>query len=178
MKRDYGSTKTRLAAAFAILLAATSMTAAADLYGYGASGAAASAPNWTVEQMLRYAVEDEYAARAEYVAIMKKFGVSRPFSNIKESEEQHIQWLTDLYTSRGIPIPADQAASKVVIPATLTEAYKIGEKAEIDNIAMYDAFLRSPELKKAENADLVSIFTRLKAASENHLRSFRNQLSR
>lgn len=145
---------------------------------YGASGAAAAASSWTVEQMLRYAVEDEYLARAEYVAVMRKFGTARPFSNIKEAEDQHVAWLAELYSARGLPLPADGAASIVPVPASLQEAYRIGEKAEIDNIAMYESFLRSVQLAGAENKDVKAVFERLKRASENHLRAFRNQLAR
>ncbi len=52
------------------------------------------------------------------------------------------------------------------------------EKAEIDNIAMYASFLRSPLLSNRENADVKALFERLMRASENHLKSFRTQLSR
>jgi hypothetical protein len=165
-----------LAAAF--ILSAVAPLSAATASGYGAAGAAATASSWSVEQMLRYAMEDEYFARAEYVAVMGKFGAARPFTNIKQSEDQHVIWLTELYAARSFPVPLDDAASRVPVPATLLEAYKTGEKAEIDNIAMYAAFLRSPLLARAENADVRSVFERLKNASENHLRSFRTQLSR
>jgi hypothetical protein len=164
-----------LAAAF-ILSAVAPLSR--DRIRYGAAGAAATASSWSVEQMLRYAMEDEYFARAEYVAVMGKFGAARPFTNIKQSEDQHVIWLTELYAARSFPVPLDDAASRVPVPATLLEAYKTGEKAEIDNIAMYAAFLRSHLLARAENADVRSVFERLKNASENHLRSFRTQLSR
>jgi hypothetical protein len=160
-----------------LALAAAPAFAAAES-GYGASGAAASAPSWSLEQMLRYAVEDEYAARAEYVTVMRTFGAVRPFSNIKEAEDQHLSWLSELYAARRFQFPSDKAASLVPVPATLPQALKIGEKAEIDNIAMYESFLKSPVIAKAENADVKAVFERLKKASENHLRAFRNQLSK
>lgn len=152
--------------------------AAAESADYGAAGAAKTASAWSVEQMLRYAIEDEYFARAEYVAVMNKFGTQRPFVNIKASEDQHISWLTEIYMDRKLAIPVDDASSRVPIPASLSDAYRTGEKAEIDNIAMYASFLRSPLIGKSENADLKTLFERLMAASENHLRSFRTQLAR
>lgn len=162
----------------AVLASALVPVFAENAGSYGASGAAASVPTWTVEEMLRYAAEDEYLARAEYVAVMEKFGAARPFSNIKEAEDQHVLWLSGLYAARKLALPTDGAASLAAVPATLTEAYRIGEKAEIDNIAMYGAFLKSPLLADAGNADVKAVFERLKRASENHLRAFRNQLAR
>lgn len=179
MKNTKSGLFARIAGAAVLAWVLSSVPAiAAEGSGYGASGAAATASSWSVEQMLRYAVEDEYFARAEYVAVMNKFGAVRPFTNIKQAEDQHIQWLAEIYASRKIAVPADDAASRVPVPKTLLEAYKTGEKAEIDNIAMYEAFLRSPLLSKSENADIRAVFDRLMKASQNHLRSFRTQLSK
>ncbi len=168
------------AAAIALTVSIPAFASSGSSVGadYGAAGAAATASSWSVEQMLRYAIEDEYLARAEYVAVMSKFGAARPFTNIKKAEDQHIVWLSEIYDARKIALPDDDAASRVPVPGTLLEAYRIGEKAEIDNIAMYEAFLRSPLLAKPENADLRAVFERLKNASENHLRAFRNQLAK
>ncbi len=151
---------------------------AAETSSYGAVAARETASSWSIADMLRYAIQDEYFARAEYVAIMARFGVQRPFSNIKASEDQHVGWLAGLYAARGTAVPEDDAASRVPVPATLPEAYKVGEQAEIDNIAMYQAFLRSPLLQAKESADIRSVFDRLMNASKNHLRAFRNQLGR
>lgn len=165
------------AAALALTVALAAIPVSAEA-AYGAAGAAATASSWTVEQMLGYALEDEYLARAEYVLVMGKFGVGRPFSNIKQAEDRHVGWLEEVYAARNLSVPADAAASRAPSPSTLLEAYKTGEKAEIDNIAMYAAFLRSPLLDKSENPDVKAVFERLLAASENHLRSFRGQLAR
>ena len=43
---------------------------------------------------------------------------------------------------------------------------------------MYDSFLASPFLKDTKFADLVTLFTNLGRASENHLRAFPNQVAR
>lgn len=144
---------------------------------WGAHAAAADQA-LSIESMLRYAIQDEYLARAEYEAIMKRYGAIRPFSNIIQSEESHIAWLKAEYTARGLAIPTDDAASHVVLPASLAEAYQTGVQAEIDNIAMYERFLADPLVAKAENAGLRALFVRLRDASKNHLAAFRNQLSR
>jgi len=161
----------------ALLALGAADLSAAPSSGYGSAGAAANASSWSLEQMLRYAIEDEYFARADG-AVMRKFGEARPFSNIKQSEDQHIGWLSEVYAARKLAVPADDAASRVPVPATLLDAYKTGEQAEIDNIAMYNAFLRSPILGRSENRDVRDLFERLMNASENHLRAFRNQLAR
>lgn len=145
--------------------------------GYGAAGAEEYGSNWTVEQMLQYAIEDEYLARAEYVAIMREFRITRPFSNIKQAEDQHISMLVPLFETRGISIPSDTAIEHIFVPPSLSEAFQTGVQAELDNIAMYDAFLESPLLQVEENSDVVDAFIRLKRASESHLAAFQKQLN-
>jgi rubrerythrin len=142
---------------------------------WGATAAKAdSAP--TVSEMLRYAIEDEYLAREEYSAILRKFGSQRPFSNIVKSEERHIAWIEDAYRSRNLALPADRAAEFVIVPASMIEALRAGVQAEIANIAMYGSFLAKPEISLASNRDLRDLFTRLRSASENHLAAFRRGL--
>ncbi len=148
---------------------------AATLYG---NSAAKADTELTIEDMLRYAVQDEYMARGEYYAIMKKFGSARPFSNIVQSEEYHVSLLKTAFGDFGIAFPADESAKYLVVPGTLLEAFRTGVQAEIDNIAMYDRFLASPLLKEKANESLVTLFGELRAASQNHLRSFQNQVSR
>ena len=57
--------------ALTLALAVPAMGLAAE--GYGAA-AVREGQTYTVEQMLIYALQDEYLARAEYKAIMEKFG--------------------------------------------------------------------------------------------------------
>jgi hypothetical protein len=145
------------------------------LYG----NSAAKADNaLTIESMLTYAIQDEYLARAEYVAIMAKFGQMPPYSNIKQAEEQHIAWLKDIFASLGLPIPADEAAKYVHVPSTLKEAAQTGVQAEIDNISMYDRFLAQPVLRDPRYAGIADLFTRLRNASSNHLAAFQKQLQK
>lgn len=133
---------------------------------------------WTVEDMLRYAIEDEYLAKAEYAAIIGKYGQIRPFTNIVKSEETHISLLIDAYRDAGLSVPQDQASSHIHVPATLQEAFATGVEAEIANIDMYARFLETDLLRRAENAELKSLFQRLKDASGKHLEAFRRGLSR
>lgn len=166
---------------FLILLAtalmATPLAAEGGAAAWGARAAAMDgAPG--IEDMLEYAIQDEFLARAEYLAIMNRFGEIRPFSNIVKAEETHIAWLTEAYRDRDLAAPADKAASYVSVPATTREALQAGIQAEIENIAMYDSFLSSELLSRPENATPRSLFARLRDASQNHLSAFRQALSR
>ena len=146
--------------------------AGASSVDYGASGASTKT-NYTLEEMLTYAIQDEYLARAEYDKIMDVFGSQRPFSNIIKAENTHVDLLEPLFGAYKIDIPQDTADKLTVVPATLTEAFETGVQAEIDNIAMYNKFL-SQELPD----DVREVFTELRNASENHLKAFENGLSR
>ena len=52
--------------------------------------------------------EGEYAARAEYTAILAKFGTGvQPYVNILEAEKKHIAALQQQCKKYGVPVPAD-----------------------------------------------------------------------
>ncbi len=140
--------------------------------------AAKDNPSPTVEEMLRYSIEDEYLAQAEYKLIIQHYGEVMPFSRIIKAEQQHIARLVSVYKSRGLPVPPDKAAEHVVLPKNMHDAMATGVQAELDNIAMYKKFLASPLLAKPENADLKPVFTALMRASESHLRAFQRGLSK
>ncbi len=164
-----------------LVLAGAGSLAWASETGYGASAALAAIASGkavSVNDMMRWAAEDEYLARAEYVAIIGAFGAMRPYTNIMAAEEQHLAWLEAAFADRGLSFPADGTAGRIAAPPDLKAAAEAGVRAELDNIAMYDAFLARPELSRPENADLKALFESLKRASENHLRAFRNQLSK
>jgi hypothetical protein len=137
----------------------------------GAAGALAQ-ETYTIEDMLHYAIQDEWLAEAEYTALMEEFEVTRPFSNIQKAELTHIDLLLPLFESYGIKFP--EKPDLAIIPETLEETYQIGVDAEIANIAMYEKFLADPTLP----ADISSVFTRLMNASKNHLNAFQRQVDR
>jgi hypothetical protein len=142
----------------------------AELTDYGAKGAL-SQSDLDLKAMLTYAIQDEYLAKAEYELIMDKYGVIRPFSSIVKSEEQHIAYLVDLFRNYGFAVPEDTAKDHVVLPRDLKSSFETGVQAEIENIAMYEAFL-----ERELPADVRDVFEKLKSASENHLRAFQNNL--
>jgi hypothetical protein len=114
--------------------------------------------------------EGEYAARAEYTAILAKFGTGvQPYAKILEAERKHIAALQQQCQKYGVPVPADPYLGKVTAPDTLLEAAEIGVIAETLNVAMY-----SDLLAKVKNyPSLLQVFTNLSAASlNNHLPAF------
>jgi hypothetical protein len=137
---------------------------------FGAGGAQQK-NKFTLEEMLTYAIQDEYLARAEYEKIMDIYGVQKPFSNIILSEERHIAMLKPLFSKYGLALPPDTAVDHVIVPGSLPEAYQTGVTAEINNIAMYDKFLK----QKLPN-DVRSAFIKLRDASYNHLAAFQNKV--
>lgn len=135
--------------------------------GYGAKGAAqVSQP--TLQEMLSFAIQDEYLALAQYNAVLDKFGKIRPFVNIVRSEEQHIALLKPLFNDRGWDVPGDESAAMIKVPVTMAQALQIGKEAELDNIAMYEHFLQQQDVPE----DVKSVFERLLAASRRHLQAF------
>jgi hypothetical protein len=152
--------------ALALALAALPVLALADT----GSAAVTDGQTYTLEQMLTYALEDEYMAEAEYAAIQAAFGVNNPYANIQNAEVTHQEALLRLFAAYGIPVPANTAAGSVVIPATLQETYEIGVQAEISNIAMYRAFLAQDNVPQD--------FTELTNASQSHLNAFSRNLEK
>ena len=140
---------------------------------YGSTGAL-QATDYTLEDMLLYAIQDEYAARAEYEYILNTFDVTKPFSNIIKSEETHISMLIPLFEAYGIELPEDTAADHLIPIESLEETFAIGVIAEINNIAMYNIFLESEELPE----DVYDVFVKLRDASENHLAAFEKNAAR
>jgi len=121
------------------------------------------------------AIQDEYKARATYRAVLQRFGDIRPFSNIVEAEERHIQALLPLFDSYGIPVPADPWPSRVRAPGSVADACRTGIRAEVDNALMYDRLIESVR----EFPDVERVLMQLKkASSEHHLPAFRRCLSR
>jgi len=140
---------------------------------YGAKSAALKT-SWTVEEILQYAIEDEYIARAEYKYVIAAFGAQNPFSNIVSAEETHINALIGLYNARHMTIPADNSGQHLIKPATVKDSLALGVEAEIANINMYKGFLNAPNLPD----DVKTVFNQLKAGSESHLSAFENGLKR
>lgn len=123
---------------------------------------------YSLEEMLILAIQDEYMAKAEYEAIIAEFGEVKPFTNILVAEQTHINLLLPLFEAYEIALPANTASDNVVIPESITSALATGVQAEEANIAMYQAFLSQDNLPD----DVRSAFEYLLNASEHHLQAF------
>ena len=135
--------------------------------GFGSSGAL-SDTEFTLEEMLIYAIQDEYAARAEYDYIINNFDITKPFTNIIKSEETHISLLVPLFDSYGFLLPEDTSNEHVVTITSVIDAFSIGVQAEILNISMYNLFLEDETLPD----DVRDTFIKLRDASINHQSAF------
>ncbi|MDW7655930.1 MAG: DUF2202 domain-containing protein [Bacillota bacterium] len=136
--------------------------------------AASQDTSYTLEEMLTYAIQDEYLAKDEYTAIIDAFDVTRPYANIIRAEGSHIKALLPLFDAYNIPVPDENAvAGQAVIPETLAETFAIGVEAEKNNIAMYESFL-----KQVLPDDVRFVFENLRDGSINHLAAFERGISR
>ncbi|MCK5388140.1 MAG: hypothetical protein KAJ22_02545 [Candidatus Izimaplasma sp.] len=138
---------------------------------WGAS-AALSSDTLTIEQMLLYAIQDEYSAQAEYDYILTNFDVTSPFSSIIVAEGKHIDMILPLFYAYDIEVPENTAVDHVIEIESVYEAFETGVYAEIINIAMYNVFLEYdlPE-------DIETIFISLRDASMKHLNAFEKNLA-
>lgn len=159
--------KTQWIPLLALVLTLAMPTFAMGEANFGAA-ALSGKSEYTLEEMLTYAIQDEYLAQAEYKTIMEAYGEQRPFTNIMQAEGQHISRLLPLFTAHNIKVPEDTALDHVVKPESLQAAYEAGVTAEVHNIAMYQAFLAQKDLPD----DVRQVFESLMRASQNHLRAF------
>ena len=165
--------KTWTASLLAISIIGTAGIAMAEERSLGAK-AASQDTSYTLNEILNYAIEDEYLAKAEYAAIIETFDVTRPFTNIIRAESNHIAELLPLFEAYQVPVPAESSvAGQAVIPATLAETFAIGVEAEEKNIAMYEAFL-----KQDLPDDVREVFENLRDGSIKHLAAFERGVSR
>jgi hypothetical protein len=124
--------------------------------------------------MVLEALDDEYKARALYRLVIKAFGPVPPFINIVEAEDTHARALEELCARYGIPLPPDDWEAKLQPPSSVLEACRAGVEGEIENIAMYDRFLR-----ETEEPEVRALFQRLQARSrEAHLPAFERYVAR
>lgn len=115
------------------------------------------------------ALDDEYKARATYRQVLADFGEVRPFVNIVEAEQRHIDALIRLLHRYGLDVPSDPWHGRAPRYASLTEACRAGVEAEIENAALYDRVLSG-----TTREDVLDIYRNLRRASQqNHLPAFR-----
>ena len=107
--------------------------------------------------------DGEYAARATYDAVLKKYGNVQPYANLIRAEGRHINALKRQMQKYGVAIPKDTFMGKVKAPVSLKEAAMEGVAGEMKNVAMFDELL--PKVK--QYPDLHRVFTN--SVSYTHL---------
>jgi hypothetical protein len=131
----------------------------------------------TLEQALTAALDDEYRARATYRAVLDAFGDVRPFSNIVESEERHIEALCRLCDRHGVEVPPDEWPSRVSAPESLQAACEAAVEAERENAGLYAELMAAEGV--ADRPDVEETFRNLLSASQdNHLPAFERAVAR
>lgn len=140
---------------------------------FGAKGAVHD-HSISLEDALRYAIQDEYLAQARYESVLTTFGTIKPFATIKESEQRHIQSLKALFHHYSIPVPENNATLYINAPSTKRSAFEDAVAAEIETISMYDKLMKLPEIPQ----DVRQVMKELRSASRNHLHALQNGLSR
>ena len=149
-------------------IAFTAVNADSVYDGEATTFALADDVEYSLEEMLNYAIQDEYLAKAEYELIISEYGEIRPFTNIVQAEQTHIDLLVPLFETYGYDLPENNAAESVVLPESITSAIATGVEAEEINIAMYQVFLAQDNLPD----DVRTVFEYLINASEHHLAAF------
>ncbi len=125
--------------------------------------------------VLSEALDDEYKARATYYQVLRQFGPVRPFTNIVQAEERHVQALLPLFARYGVSVPADRWAGSVAPLGSLLEAAQLGVSAEIENAALYQRLLAAT----ATYPDVQRVLRNLQRASqEHHLPAFQRVVAR
>jgi hypothetical protein len=119
-------------------------------------------------EVLHESLMDEYMARDTYRKIIDTFGPIRPFINIVEAEQAHIELLLPLFQKYGIPLPPEPDLNRIGAPDSLLEACRTAIAAEVANVALYEQLMIQTDLP-----DVLAVLQRLQSASrDNHLPAF------
>lgn len=120
-------------------------------------------------QGLLDALDDEYKAWSTYTQVIRDFGEIRPFVNIVEAEQRHIDALLGLCARYVVSPPPNRWPGQVPRHASVREACEHAIGGEIENAALYDRVLQS-----TDRADITRVYRALQSAStDRHLPAFR-----
>ncbi len=123
-----------------------------------------------IQKALNAAIEDEFKAQVTYWRILNDFGSqTKPFSNILNAEVKHADAIANLLNTYSLSVPAN-TFNVTDMPAfsTVKDACAAGAIAEVENIELYDKFL-----KLDLPSDVRNVFeNNRKASLNNHLPAF------
>lgn len=130
-----------------------------------------------VTESLSLALADERLALATYRTVLERFGDIRPFVNIAQAEQRHIDALLAIYSRYGIPVPeAQPQVDPAILTLDITGLCETGAAAEVENVRLYDEELL-PNVEAYP--DISAVLRALRDASaNNHLPAFERCASR
>ena len=134
-----------------------------------------------------YMREEEKLARDVYKMMYAKYNL-RPFRNISQAEERHMELMKDLLTKYNISDPVSSDETGSFTNSTLNELYKklidqgnlsliesLKAGALIEEVDIKDL---DKQLSVTQNSDIKDTYTYLRQGSENHLRAYVKNLSK
>ena len=132
-------------------------------------------------------LEEEKLARDVYLSLYEEWNIP-VFSNISESEQQHMDAVRMLLDAYGVDVPAETADYSVFSNPELQDLFHeltaAGSESVEDalhvgaTIEDLDIFDLQRLLETAENDEVRILYQNLMKGSRNHMRSFTAQLSR
>lgn len=121
----------------------------------------------TVRDMMTAALQDERTVARFYQQILGRFGDARPFNRLQPAELRHASAIEFLFQKREWPMPDMPVEAAPDMPDKYADAVNLAYRQEVENVAMYDAFL-DQDLP----ADVREVFLNLRAASaQRHMRA-------
>jgi rubrerythrin len=120
-------------------------------------------------QKLREILTLEKQSLTQYQADQEKFNAYMPYMMIIPQEENHIEWIGQLF--KAYDLPSDGKAAPVVENKTLTEAYELSAKMESDLLPRYEWLV-----KKSEDRDTAQALNTILLQSRWHLVMFEHAI--
>jgi hypothetical protein len=144
--------------------------------GYGMTGEWLDVPaklpapkNMEWVQKLREILTLEKQSLAQYQIDQEKFNAYMPYMMVIPQEENHIEWIEQLFKAYGLPV--DVKTAPVTANKTLEGAYELSVKMESDLLPRYEWLV-----KKAEDRDTAQVLNAILIQSRWHLVMFEHAL--
>jgi hypothetical protein len=116
-------------------------------------------------QKLKEILTLEKQSLTQYQTDQEKFNAYMPYMMVIPQEENHIEWIGQLFEAYGLP--ADGKVDPVVENKTLPDAYELSAKLESDLLPRYEWLV-----KKAEDRDTAQVLNAILIQSRYHLVMF------
>ena len=167
-------------------LSESTLAGGSDFKGKQAGGVEQLTLSPTEADTLTFMREEEKLARDVYLVMFAYWG-SKTFTNIAESEQNHMDAIKTLLDKYGLPDPAYQEIGVFNDPS-LQELYEQLENQ--GKISKLDAFMvgalieeidiedLQTAIDQTDKQDLQRVYENLMSGSENHLRAFVSQIER